>query len=268
MSISPLFPTVTVNGYEIPSAAIADEAQNHAAPKGKPGIAWRKGAQALIIRHLLLEAARAEGLASEPMTQGEGRIETEEEALIRAYLEAKIDVESPSEAALRAVYDANPTLFRAPDLFEASHILIGVDPEADEGAKQAQNLAANTLTEVKANPRLFADKARTISACPSGKSGGLLGQHSSGDLDPDFEAALKDLNAGEVYPDPVQSQFGYHIIRCDAKARGDILPFEAVKPRLMRAAEQRSWAKAANALADTLVQKAEIEGIKMGQMAA
>ena len=40
-----LFPEVVVNGETIPSAAIAAEAQNHSAPKDKPGIAWRKAAQ-------------------------------------------------------------------------------------------------------------------------------------------------------------------------------------------------------------------------------
>ncbi|NBR54215.1 MAG: peptidase, partial [Rhodobacteraceae bacterium] len=37
----PLFPEVRVNGVTIPSAAIAAEAQNHPAPKGKPGLAWK-----------------------------------------------------------------------------------------------------------------------------------------------------------------------------------------------------------------------------------
>ena len=52
-----LFPDVVVNGETIPSAAIAAEAQNHGAPRDKPGIAWRKAAQALTIRALLLQEA-------------------------------------------------------------------------------------------------------------------------------------------------------------------------------------------------------------------
>jgi peptidyl-prolyl cis-trans isomerase C len=61
-----LFPDVVVNGETIPSAAIAAEAQNHSAPKDKPGIAWRKAAQALAIRTLLLQEARARGLVAGP----------------------------------------------------------------------------------------------------------------------------------------------------------------------------------------------------------
>jgi peptidyl-prolyl cis-trans isomerase C len=50
-----LFPDVVVNDDTIPSAAIAAEAQNHTGPREKPGIAWRKAAQALAIRALLLQ---------------------------------------------------------------------------------------------------------------------------------------------------------------------------------------------------------------------
>ncbi len=67
-----LFPDVVVNGETIPSAAIAAEAQNHSAPKDKPGIAWRKAAQAMAIRALLLQEARARGLAPDPLELARG----------------------------------------------------------------------------------------------------------------------------------------------------------------------------------------------------
>ena len=82
-----LFPDVVVNGETIPSAAIAAEAQNHTAPKDKPGIAWRKAAQALTIRALLLQEARRRGLVPDPIELAPGRFETEDEALIRALLD-------------------------------------------------------------------------------------------------------------------------------------------------------------------------------------
>ena len=40
----PLFPEITVNGTVLSAAAIAAEAQNHPAPAGKPGLAWRRAA--------------------------------------------------------------------------------------------------------------------------------------------------------------------------------------------------------------------------------
>ncbi|MEZ5753608.1 MAG: hypothetical protein R3D90_02185 [Paracoccaceae bacterium] len=75
-----LFPDVVVNGESIPSAAIAAEAQNHSAPKDKPGIAWRKAAHALATRALLLREARRRGLVPDPLELTPGRYETVEKA--------------------------------------------------------------------------------------------------------------------------------------------------------------------------------------------
>ena len=97
-----LFPDVVVNGEIIPSAAIAAEAQNHAAPKDKPGIAWRKAAQALAIRTLLLQEARARGLEPDPEELAPGRWETEDEALIRALLDEAVTPAPVTDADIRA----------------------------------------------------------------------------------------------------------------------------------------------------------------------
>ena len=48
--MKPLLTDVTVNGEVIPAALIAAEAQNHPAPPGKPGLAWRAAAEALAVR--------------------------------------------------------------------------------------------------------------------------------------------------------------------------------------------------------------------------
>lgn len=88
--MKPLFPDVFVNGTCIASAEIAAEAQNHSAPKDKPGLAWRGAARALVVRTLLLQAAAKKGLHPAPAKMGHDRVETSEEALIRAFLEAEI----------------------------------------------------------------------------------------------------------------------------------------------------------------------------------
>ncbi len=84
---NPLFPAVVVNGFEISSDAIATEAQNHKAPKGKPGLAWRLAARALVIRELLLQEARKRDLQPQPIELEPGKIETDEEAMIREVLD-------------------------------------------------------------------------------------------------------------------------------------------------------------------------------------
>lgn len=105
---NPLFPEVTVNGAVIAPEAIAEEAQHHKAPATKPGLAWRAAARALVVRALLLEAAGRAGLVAAPEARGEGRLETADEALIRAWLDRTLTPEPVTEAQCRAIWEARP----------------------------------------------------------------------------------------------------------------------------------------------------------------
>lgn len=258
---APLLPPVFVNGTEIPPAAIAAEAQNHPAPPGKPGLAWRAAAQALALREVCLQAARAEGVTARPAQSAPGQWETEDEALIRAYLEFHVAPIEPDEATLRAAYDARPGRFRAPDLWQAAHILIPAKPGDPAAEADALALAGDLAGVLAKAPERFADLAARHSACSSAKTGGLLGQIGPGDTAPEFETALSALIPGQITKTPVRTRFGFHIIRLDAHARGDILPYAAVRPRLMEAARKAAWAHAARVLAQTLMDRAEIRGL-------
>ncbi len=105
--MKPLFPDVIVNGEKIPSAAIAAEAQNHSAPAGKPGLAWRAAAQALVVRQLLLQAAAAENLIAESLELEEGKIEAEDDALIRVYLEEVLEAAPVTEGDVQRIIDGH-----------------------------------------------------------------------------------------------------------------------------------------------------------------
>jgi peptidyl-prolyl cis-trans isomerase C len=217
--MKPLLPPITVNGTTISAERIAAEAQNHPAPKGKPGHAWQAAARALALRELMLQKARARGITPAPTEIAPGQVETAEEALVRQVLEAEVTPAPVEEAALRALYDAHPDRFRAPSLYEAAHILIPA--QADDAARaQAQAQAEAVLAELRAEPGRFADLARRYSACSSRDAGGLLGQLASGDTVPEFEAALETLEEGQISPAPVATRFGFHIVRLDARARG------------------------------------------------
>ncbi|UPH70322.1 hypothetical protein LGT41_0010990 [Abyssibius alkaniclasticus] len=100
----PFFPEVSVNGHVIDRTLIAAEAQNHAAPPGKPGWAWQAAARALAIRSVLLQRGMALGLNPTPELNEDGLRETEDEALVRAVIEAEITPEPADEAALQALH--------------------------------------------------------------------------------------------------------------------------------------------------------------------
>jgi len=257
-----LFPDVVVNGEIIPQAAIAAEAQNHAAPKDKPGIAWRKAAQALTIRTLLLQEARARGLVADPEELAPGRIETDEEALIRAVLDDGVAIAPVTEAEVKAEWARDPERFRSAPLWDVSHILCACDPRDDAERAMAETRAASILARLDGDAKGFALAARE-SDCESKAQGGHLGQLGPGDTVPEFEAALRILTEGTTTKAPVLSRHGWHIIRLNAIAPGQVLPYETVRPKIAQALEKAAWARASRDFIAALAKRAEIAGASL-----
>ncbi|MHA6323811.1 peptidylprolyl isomerase [Roseivivax sp. CAU 1753] len=255
-----LFPDLVVNGEQVPHAVVAAETQNHAAPKGKPGIAWRKAANAVAIRTLLLQEARARDIAPERQEVGPGRFETDEEAQIRGLLEQAVEVDAPGDAEIEAEWRKDPSRFRSPPLWEVSHILFACDPRDAKARDKAHARANAALPLVVGAPDGFAALAARESDCGSKTSGGALGQLGPGDTVPEFEAALRRLGEGDITPEPVLTRHGYHLIRMDAVAEGQVLPFEAVRDKIAEAVEKAAWARQARAFVDRLVTASKIEG--------
>lgn len=260
---NPLFPAVAVNGLEISSDDIAAEAQNHTVPKGKPGLAWRAAARALVIRQLLLQDARKRDLQPQPIELEPGKIETDDEALIRDVLDLGATPNKPTEENMKRVYDAKPDLFRTPTLYEPAHILFAADPANEKARTEARLKAQAAIASLKQSPRGFGQLARELSDCPSKSMDGQLGQLSSGDTVPEFEVAMDRLKTDEICYDPVETRYGVHVLRMNAKATGDILPYDAVKEQISEMLEKAEWANAATSFIEQLVSKAEITGIKM-----
>ncbi|SEW31186.1 peptidyl-prolyl cis-trans isomerase C [Cognatiyoonia koreensis] len=257
---SALFPELVVNGEQVPHALIAAETQNQDAPKGKPGIAWRKAANAVAIRTLLLQQARDKAIKADPQEVGPGRFETEEEALIRTVLELEIDVQQPSETDVKSEWEKDPGRFRTPPLWEVSHILCACDPRDTAKREQALARANGICRKLESDPKGFAALAARESDCGSKSSGGVLGQLGPGDTVPEFETALRHLSEGQVTNPPILTRHGYHVIRLDALAVGQVLPFEAVKDKIALAMEKAAWARQSRAFIDRLVAASDIKG--------
>lgn len=257
-----LFPDVVVNGEIIAQAAIAAEAQNHSAPKDKPGIAWRKAAQALTIRALLLQEARARGLMGDPEELAPGRVETDDEALIRALLDEALTIAPVSDAEVRAEWARDPDRFRSAPLWDVSHILCASDPRDEAETAMAEARAKAVLARLDGDAKGFAAAARE-SDCGSKAQGGHLGQLGPGDTVPEFEAALRTLTEGQTTPAPVLSRHGWHIIRLNATAPGQVLPYDVVRPKIAQALEKGAWARASRDFVEHLALGAKISGASL-----
>jgi peptidyl-prolyl cis-trans isomerase C len=252
---------VSVNGEEIPHDWISREAQNHPAPT--PIGAWQQAARALVVRELLLQEARRQGLQPEPLADGEGRRETAEEALVRGLIEREVRVPEPDEEACRRYYDQNRRRFRSVDLYEASHILIAARRDQPAAFSAAGDRAQAILAMLASEPGRFAELAAAHSDCPSASAGGNLGQLTRGDTTPEFERALVALAPGETTEVPVETRYGFHVIRVDRHIQGHELPFALVRERIAAYLVERAHRTALAQFVARLAAKAAITGIDL-----
>ncbi|HSM95601.1 MAG TPA: peptidylprolyl isomerase [Rhizomicrobium sp.] len=254
-------PPIKLNGVVLPSHMIAAEAQHH--PAKSPAAAFEAAARAIIIRTLLLEEANRRDIEVEPQLVAPGKRELDDEAKIRALIEASVAVAEPDEDACRAFYEANRLRFRSPDLFEASHILFAAHPHDAAAYDGAVARANEVIAELTASPGRFEAIARERSECDSRANGGRLGQIAHGQTVPEFESVLYTLKEGEIAPVPVKSRFGAHVLRLDARAFGDTLPFAYVHEKIAAFLAERSWRHDTARFVASLVSGAEIEGVEM-----
>jgi peptidyl-prolyl cis-trans isomerase C len=194
-------------------------------------------------------------------------VETEEEALIRGLLEAAVVPEQPTEAAIHAEWANDPARFRAPPLWEVSHILCACNPRDPDAKEAARQRAVALCARVADSPPAFARVAAEESDCGSRGAGGALGQLGPGDTVPEFEQAVRALSEGETTATPVLTRHGWHVIRLDAVAEGAELPYDAVRPKLAAAMEKAAWAWAAKAFLAELAGAADITGAELGEPA-
>ncbi len=250
---------VSVNGTVIPARAIVREIQYH--PAASPTESWRKAAEALVVKALLLDEAWREGIAAEPVVDDRGRRETEEEALIRGLVERTVRVPSPTQEELGRYYDTNLAKFRAAELIEARHILVAAradDSDAYAAARAKAEALAGTLA---ADPDCFANLARAHSDCASAGEGGFLGQLTPDETTTEFAAAVAGLNEGETTRHPAETRYGFHVIRLERRIAARTLPFESVATRIAEYLTERARRTAIAQYLARLVLRAEITGI-------
>jgi peptidyl-prolyl cis-trans isomerase C len=227
---------IRVNDVLIPIEDIHREMQNH--PAASREAAELEAARALLIRQILLQEAARVGLRQDAP---EDRIPAAEEKAIADLLETAVRVDEPDDAACRERFESMRGKLTSPALFEASHILF-LAPEGDETLRaRAREAARDTLARLAEDPDSFEALARARSDCSSAGNGGSLGQLRPGDTVPEFEAALETLAPGEILPTPLETRFGFHVIRLDEYAPGRPLPYEAARELVRDYLREERW---------------------------
>ena len=196
----------SVGGHNITEAdlaammqALGPRAERYNTPEGRRALVEELASQKLF----LLEAQKN---LFEAEAAFQAQLKRAKESLLTEYAIRKaIDRVSVKEEEIRAFYDENLDKFTQGETINASHILVETEEEAK---KVAEEIASGALT--------FEEAAKKYSSCPSKDAGGNLGEFGRGQMVPEFEEAAFALEIGTV-SGPVKTQFGYHIIRTNAK---------------------------------------------------
>ena len=155
-------------------------------------------------------------------------------------------------------YTANPQLFKQPGEIRASHILIKLDPAADEAQKAEAQTKIKMIQQKLRNGEDFAGLAKKSSEGPSSVNGGDLGFFKRGQMVKPFEDAAFALEPNEV-SEIVQTRFGYHIIKVVEKKPERKIGYEEIKIRLEEHLKQRKVQEEVGLYLIELRKGAEIE---------
>jgi peptidyl-prolyl cis-trans isomerase C len=134
-------------------------------------------------------------------------------------------------AESKQYYNANPQMFELPGEIRASHILIKLEPAADEAEKVEAQTKIEKIQQKLKNGEDFAELAKTSSDGPSSVNGGDLGFFRRGQMVKPFEDAAFALEPNEI-SEIVQTRFGYHIIKVFEKKPEKKITYEEVQKRL------------------------------------
>ncbi|HEX8551910.1 MAG TPA: peptidylprolyl isomerase [Abditibacteriaceae bacterium] len=151
-----------------------------------------------------------------------------------------------SDAEIQASYRADVALWTVPETARASHVLIAFKEGATAADKAKQLVLAKDILKQAKNPNTdFTKLAKTYSQDPGSKDqGGDVGDFDRERMVKPFADAVWANPVGSVVG-PVESEFGYHIIRITGKKPSAVVPLdfqiqqgltvrEAIRARLLR----------------------------------
>ena len=177
------------------------------------------------------------------------------EQFIDEYFGQKVMV---SDEESKAYYDDNLDSFKQAEQVQASHILIKVDPQADESQKAEARKKLEEIQQKLNEGRDFASLAEEFSECSSRSRRGDLGYLRRGQAVKPFENAAFALNVGEM-SDIVETEFGYHLIRIADKKPETIIPYDEIKDSLSQYLKQKKVREAVKVHLAKLKEEAAVE---------
>lgn len=215
-----------VNGKSIPSSRV-DEFVAALAQQGRPDTPELRAAvrEELIARELFAQEAEKRNLQRN--TEVQKQLESaRQDLLIRALIREHVKANPVKDAEIQAEYDRLKKQ-QGEKEYRARHILVEKKEEADK-----------IVADLKKGAK-FEDLAKQSKDTGSAANGGDLDWNVPGTFVKPFSDAMTKLEKGKFTETPVQSQFGWHVIRLDDVRDAKAPPLAEVKPQIQQELERR-----------------------------
>ena len=224
-----------VNGVAIPQTRIDTFAKMQAAQGQADTPELRARIRDYLERQeVLAQEAKSRGLDKQPDVQSQLDL-ARQEVLANAFVQDYVKKNPVSDEALKKEYDRVKSDIGDRE-FHARHILVKSEDEAKQIISQLKKGAS------------FQKLAAEKSVDASKSNGGDLGWSGPERFVPAFSNALKSLKKGQITDTPVQTQFGWHVIKLEDERTRKFPPFEEVKPQIQNQLQQQAVGKAINDL--------------------
>lgn len=217
----------TVNGKEISSQmfdtflqAVSGKPATEASPEQK-----KEMLDQLVNMTLAAQAGEKDGLGNDPAVKARADL-LHMQIIAEAASEKYIKAHPASETEVKAEYDAQ--IAKMPKEYKARHILV-----------ETKEIAQSLIRDIKAGGD-FAKLAKTESKDPvSAKQGGELDWFASTGMVKPFSDAVAALEKGQVTPEPVQTQYGWHVIQLEDVRSPEPPAFETVKQQVQMITQRK-----------------------------
>ena len=200
----------------------------------------------LIDQQLILGEAKKARLDKRPDIERKLAYE-KTKILNESYLEIVLEKEVTPER-IREVYNRAIALEKKREEVKARHILVKTEAEA-----------LDIINALKRGGD-FISLAKERSTGPSGKNGGDLGFFTADQMVPPFSKAAYALRKGETSDKPVQTQFGWHVIKVEDRRLAGARPFEELEPQIREQLVTKAYEKIIQQFRKT----AKIEKMNLG----
>ncbi|MBP0491489.1 peptidylprolyl isomerase [Pararoseomonas indoligenes] len=233
-----------VDGQEIRLSDVREAAQElpDELKNAPPAMLFPLILDQLVAQKALVAKARAEGLQNDPEVQRRVARATDQE-LQQALLRREV-APALTEEALRARYNRESANRQGVEEVHARHILVPTEAAANAA-----------LAEVRKPGADFAEVARRLSTGPGSQQGGDLGFFKKSDMIPEFAEAAFALQPGQITDKPVQTSFGWHVIKVEERRTAPAASFEDSQEALRQAA----FEEAVNAAVERVRSAAQVE---------